>query len=77
MKINFKSIRTEMDGEENIIEFNSKLEIDYEDEFKCLVFNENRNGISWYLSFKQPPEICENNISENCEKNISKNCDCE
>ena len=39
--------------------------------------NENRNGISWYLSFKQPPEICENNISENCEKNISKNCDCE
>ena len=44
MKINFKSVRTEMDGEENIIEFNSKLEIDYEDEFKCLVFNENRNG---------------------------------
>ena len=42
MKINFKSVRTEMDGEENIIEFNSKLEIDYEDEFKCLVFNENR-----------------------------------
>ena len=26
--------------------------------------NENRNGISWYLSFKQPPEICEKNISE-------------
>ena len=39
--------------------------------------NENRNGISWYLSFKQPPEICENNITENCEENISKNCDCE
>ena len=39
--------------------------------------NENRNGISWYLSFKQPPEICENTISENCEENISKNCDCE
>ena len=26
--------------------------------------NENRNGISWYLSFKQPPEICEKNISK-------------
>ena len=39
--------------------------------------NENRNGISWYLSFKQPPEICENNISESCEKNISENCNCE
>lgn len=24
--------------------------------------NENRNGISWYLSFKEPPEICEKNI---------------
>ena len=23
--------------------------------------NKNQNGISWYLSFKQPPEICENN----------------
>lgn len=22
----------------------------------------NRNGIGWYLSFKEPPEICENNI---------------
>lgn len=30
--------------------------------------NENRNGISWYLSFKEPPEICENNISENLNK---------
>ena len=39
--------------------------------------NENRNGISWYLSFKQPPEIYENTTSENCEENISKNCDCE
>lgn len=39
--------------------------------------NENRNGISWYLSFKKPPEICENTISESCEENISKNCDCE
>lgn len=26
--------------------------------------NENRNGINWYLSFKQPPEICEKNISK-------------
>lgn len=24
----------------------------------------NQNGISWYLSFKQPPEVCEKNISE-------------
>ena len=39
--------------------------------------NENRNGISWYLSFKEPPEICENNNSENCEENICGNCDCE
>lgn len=44
MIINFKSIRTEMDGDENIIEFNSKLETDFEDEFKCLIFNENRNN---------------------------------
>lgn len=33
--------------------------------------NENQNGISWYLSFKQPPEICEKNLTEsssdNCE----------
>ena len=31
--------------------------------------NENQNGISWYLSFKEPPEICEhssNTDSENC-----------
>ncbi len=43
MKINFKSVRTEMNGEKNIIKFDSKLEIDYENEFKCLIFNENRN----------------------------------
>ena len=28
---------------------------------------ENRNGISWYLSFKNPPEICEKNIDKNNE----------
>ena len=32
---------------------------------------ENQNGISWYLSFNNPPEICENNIDtsnkSNCE----------
>lgn len=39
--------------------------------------NENRNGISWYLSFKEPPEICENNTSEKCEKNSSEGCSCE
>ena len=30
---------------------------------------ENQNGINWYLSFKEPPEICEhssNTDSENC-----------
>lgn len=27
--------------------------------------NENRNGISWYLSFKEPPEQCQKNLSEN------------
>lgn len=26
--------------------------------------NENQNGLSWYLSFKEPPEICEKNISD-------------
>ncbi|MBQ2937839.1 MAG: redoxin domain-containing protein [Clostridia bacterium] len=31
--------------------------------------NENKNGISWYLSFKQPPEICENNISNDSNNN--------
>lgn len=29
--------------------------------------NENNNGISWYLSFKQPPEICEQNTDNNCK----------
>lgn len=29
---------------------------------------ENQNGISWYLSFKEPPEICENSSNDdNCE----------
>ena len=38
--------------------------------------NENRNGISWYLSFKEPPEICEKNL---CQKSdTSNNCnDCD
>lgn len=35
--------------------------------------NENRNGISWYLSFKEPPEICEKNISK--ELNTNDNCE--
>lgn len=34
--------------------------------------NENRNGISWYLSFKEPPEICEKNFCENSDS--SNNC---
>lgn len=34
--------------------------------------NENRNGISWYLSFKEPPEICQKNISD--KSNNSTNC---
>ena len=33
--------------------------------------NENQNGISWYLSFKEPSEICEKNINtsdkDNCD----------
>lgn len=34
--------------------------------------NENRNGISWYLSFKEPSEICEKNF---CQKSdTSNNC---
>ena len=37
--------------------------------------NENRNGISWYLSFKEPPEMCEKNLCENSD--TSNNCnDC-
>lgn len=31
--------------------------------------NENQNGISWYLSFKEPPEICEKNNSDNSNDN--------
>lgn len=31
--------------------------------------NENQNGISWYLSFKQPPEICEKNLNESPSDN--------
>lgn len=27
----------------------------------------NKNGINWYLSFKNPPEICEKNIEKNNE----------
>lgn len=34
--------------------------------------NENRNGISWYLSFKEPPEICEKSFCENIDN--SNNC---
>ena len=30
--------------------------------------NENKNGINWYLSFKQPPEICEKNNDEDCKQ---------
>ena len=35
--------------------------------------NENQNGISWYLSFKQPPKVCEKNSCEGSE--TSNNCD--
>ena len=28
---------------------------------------ENQNGISWYLSFKEPPEICEHSSSDDTE----------
>ena len=31
--------------------------------------NENQNGISWYLSFKEPPEICEHSSNDD-----TKNC---
>ena len=31
--------------------------------------NENQNGISWYLSFKEPPAICENSYDDD-----TKNC---
>lgn len=40
--------------------------------------NDNNNGISWYLSFKEPTECCNKNISENCSENSSNNnCNCE
>ena len=35
--------------------------------------NENRNGLSWYLSFKEPPEVCEKNFCESSD--IPNNCD--
>ena len=31
--------------------------------------SENRNGISWYLSFTNPPQICENNIKKDSNIN--------
>lgn len=34
--------------------------------------NENRNGLSWYLSFKEPPEVCEKNFCEGSE--VYNNC---
>lgn len=30
---------------------------------------ENKNGISWYLSFKNPPNKCETNSEKHCENN--------
>ena len=30
---------------------------------------ENKNGISWYLSFKNPPAKCETNSEKDCENN--------
>ena len=30
---------------------------------------ENQNGISWYLSFKEPPEICEHSSDNDIENN--------
>ncbi len=31
--------------------------------------NENQNGINWYLSFKEPPKICEKNVNSSDESN--------
>ena len=31
--------------------------------------NENQNGINWYLSFKEPPEICEKDVNSSDESN--------
>lgn len=28
---------------------------------------ENQNGINWYLSFKEPPTICESSYDDNCD----------
>ena len=30
--------------------------------------NENQNGINWYLSFKEPPKICEKNVNSSDER---------
>lgn len=34
--------------------------------------NKNRNGISWYLSFKEPPEKCIKNVND-CGNNLIEN----
>ncbi len=44
MKINFKSIRKDNNNPENIIQFSSRLEIEQEGGFTCLIFTENRDG---------------------------------
>ena len=31
--------------------------------------NQNNNGMSWYLAFKEPPKICEKNIYGNSNGN--------
>ena len=41
----------------------------YELEERQKYINENQNGISWYLSFKEPPEICEHSSNDD-----TKNC---
>ena len=41
----------------------------YELEERQKYINENQNGISWYLSFKEPPEICEKNTNTSDENN--------
>jgi peroxiredoxin (alkyl hydroperoxide reductase subunit C) len=37
--------------------------------------NENNNGLSWYLSFKNPDKECENNLN-NCENENNEICEC-
>lgn len=32
--------------------------------------NQNRNGISWYLSFKEPPKECINGDTDECKKQL-------